>query len=228
MTFDEKLARALGEAFDERMERRRNVPQKHRFSLAYQLWEYKTLRGLQKNRINKRWVLRRARYIVSAAIVAVSLLMGVSAYAAGLAIVRANTDSFKNFFESILSNVGINVCYGLDENSGWTLWDADISETEVSMTYNKREASLSYLRWLSFRQEIIGGNTEYADIEGKSAEPVTVFETKDGLFVRHDEEECSLYWIYDGYLFELRGNITKEEALNLAILTKKVRITFID
>ncbi len=93
MTFDEKLTRALGKTFDERMERRMSVPKGHRFSLAYRIWEYRTLKNFRRNYFDKRWTLRRARHIVTTAVIAVSsLLLGITVYAA-IAIGRYSLDT---------------------------------------------------------------------------------------------------------------------------------------
>lgn len=58
-------------------------------------------------------------------------------------------------------------------------------------------------------------NTEKAVVE-----PMSLYEENDGFFVDFGGGECALYWIYDGYLFDLGGNITKNEAINLAYSIK--------
>lgn len=126
MTFDEKLAQALGETFDERMERRMNVPKKHRFSLAYKLWEYKTIKNLKKNRYDRRWTLRRARYVVLAAIIVSTLLLGVTAYAVSVAIGRYTFDTKPDYSKLLIENhpsdkTSIEEHYGLPEEDGWRL-----------------------------------------------------------------------------------------------------------
>lgn len=72
MTFDDMLRQAFEETARERAEHPRKVYKKHRFSLAFKLWEFKTLRNLKNNRFNGRWTLRKARRAVIAMIAAVS------------------------------------------------------------------------------------------------------------------------------------------------------------
>ena len=225
MTFDEKLAKALEESFDERMERRMRVEKKHRFSLAYRLWEYRTLKDLRKKQSNGHWTLRKARFIVMAAIIALSLLAGTSAYAVGVAVVRANTDYSRLFFESLSSDrTVIEEYYGLNTKD-WDLMKHNISDTEIVLSYENYKNREKTIR---LSQKLITEDTVNAYAENRNAEPIDIFESKDGLYISRDNGDCSLLWFNDGYLFELRGNIAKNEAADLAVSTKNIIMIFLD
>ena len=222
MTFDEKLAQALGESFDERMEQRFAVTQEHRFSLAYKLWEHKTLKNLRKNRYDKRWTLRRARYIVFAGIMILSLLLGATVYAVATSRFSFVTSpgnskllfvewqsSDKRFFEEY---------YGLPEDNNWELVTSFVNMDGRAKTFSacyecdEKRAVLA--------QNIISGKlNNYVKLDNATTSSVTVFEQNDGFFVERGGN-YTLYWINDGYLFELSGNIDKDEMLDLALSTK--------
>lgn len=223
MTFDEKLAQALGSTAKARAEQMLIVTKKHRFSLAYRLWEYKTLRNLRKDRYDKRWTLRRARYVILAAIIASSLLLGVTAYAVGITIGRYSFDTkpdySKLFIESISSDkTSIEKYYGLPEEDGWRIVEYFVNDTETLINYKRNEKTIY------FGQRVITGYIGNVNTEKEDVEPMSLYEKNDGFFIDFGEGECSLYWIYDGYLFDLGGNITKDEALNLAYSTKIVEL----
>lgn len=222
MTFDEKLAQALGESFDERMEQRFAVTQKHRFSLAYKLWEHKTLKNLRKNRYDKRWTLRRARYIVLAGIMILSLLLGAAVYAAAISrfsFVTSPGNSKLLFVEWQASDKRyFEEYYGLPENNGWELAASFVSGSQMSKTFSAYYECDE--KRVVLAQDIISGKlSNYVKLDNAAASPVTVFEQNDGFFVERGEN-YTLYWINDGYLFELSGNIAKDEMLDLALSTK--------
>ena len=222
MTFDEKLAQALGETFDERMEQRFAVTKKHRFSLAYKLWEHKTLKNLRKNRYEKRWTLRRTRYIVMAAIVVLALLLGATSCAVA-AIGRysfvTRADHMKLLWLDVLPSDKkyIKECYILPEDTDWQPGQlpksSELSENLASfrVLYKCNE------RKVIFEQTIIAGGT-LNTVRAKNAvfKGTSVYEKNDGLFMDCGDGKCHLYWTYDGYFFKLDGNITKNEAINLA------------
>lgn len=62
----------------------------------------------------------------------------------------------------------------------------------------------------------------YIDTENTVVEPMALYEENDGFFIKHQNGSCSLYWLYNGYLFDLGGNITKKEAIDLALSTKTI------
>lgn len=75
---------------------------------------------------------------------------------------------------------------------------------------------------VAFTQEIIGSNMGNIDTEFSDPVSVSVFEENDGIFIEHQTGDISLWWIYDGYLLSIGGNLTKNEAINLALSTKIV------
>lgn len=222
MTFDEKLRQALGETFNERMKSRMVVSKKHRFSLAYRLWEYKTLKTLRRNRYDKRWTLRKARQIVTTVIIAVSsLLLGITVYAV-MAIGRYSFDTkpdySKLFIERLSSDkTRFEEYYGLLEEDGWEIINRYVDDMELLVDYMNENTKIT------FGQRIINEETTgNINTENTYPEAVSLYEENDGFFLAFREDWCALYWIYDGYLFDLNGNITKDEAINLAHSTKIV------
>lgn len=191
MTFDEKLAQALGETFDERMARRMTVSKKHRFSLAYKLWEYKTLKNIRKNRYDKRWTLRRARCVVAVMIIVSSLLIGVTAYAVSAAIGRYSFDTkpdySKLFIEEISSDkTYIAEYYGLPEDNGWEITDFYADETETIINYKCNE------KRVTFSQNVIRGNMGNINTENAEVEPISIYEENNGFLIDYGENSVSL------------------------------------
>lgn len=221
MTFDEKLAKALEESFDERMVRRMTVEKEHRFSLSYKLWEYRALRTFGKKAYNKRWTLRRARYVVMTMIIICSLLLGTTAYAVGTAIARYYVDTkpfhSKLFIENLSSDkVCLEEYYELPMDDGWDIVERCADDIGMFIKYKRGENDVV------FSQNVIWGNTLNFDTQNTVIESMSVYEENDGFFIAFkNKKECGLYWIYNGYLFTLFGDIDKNEAVNLARSIKK-------
>ncbi len=66
---------------------------------------------------------------------------------------------------------------------------------------------------------MVNVNTENAEVE-----PMSVYEENDVFFIKFQHGGFGLWWIYDGYLFSLTGNLDKNKAINLAKSTKVVEI----
>ncbi len=221
MTFEEKLAQAFKETFDERTERLMKIEKKHRFSLAFKLWERKTLRDFRRGRRDKNWTLRKARYAAAAIIAALSLLIGGTAFAAIALIGRYGfvnkVDYTKVLIEAHPSDkTSIEEYYGLPEENGWELIDYDIVTSWSTMIYQRGEIKIVFDQMIINEGNMGHINTEKADIE-----MLSLYSENDG-FVMEFEDETLIYWIYDGYLLEISGNINKNEAINLAKSTKIV------
>lgn len=221
MNIDEIIAEALEEEFEERVEQCCADTKKHRFSLAYRLWEYKTLRDFRKDRYNNRWTLRKARHVVAAAIIAASLLIGTTVYAAvviGRYSFETKPDHSKLFIENLSSDkTSFEEYYGLPEENGWKLVNYDILNGSTMLNYECGEKKVSFGQNIIHEGNMGNINTEIAD-----PEPVSLYEENDGFILVFYEDWCALYWLYDGYLFDLSGNITKNEAINLALSTKTI------
>lgn len=222
MTFEEKLAQAFKETFDERSEQLMKSEKKHRFSLAYRLWERKTLRDFRRNRLDKGWTLRKARYAVTSAIIAASLLIGGTVYAAIAAVGRYDFEDkgeySKLFIEKSHSDkTHLEEYYGLPEEDGWEIVDPIIDDWELLTNYKNGEIKVTFGQRIITEGTITNINTEKA-----KPEPVSLYDENDGFILAFSEDECAIYWIYDGYLFDLHGNFTKEEIIKLAYSTKIV------
>ena len=147
MTVEEKLVQALKETFDEQTERIMKIVKPHRFSLAYRLWEHKTLRDLRRNRIDKRWTLKKARYVIAALTVAASLLIGGTAYAAiaGRFGFKDKVDYSKVLMETHPSDkTVIEEYYGLPEEDGWELTNCEIDVFGTMLGYQCGDTKISF------------------------------------------------------------------------------------
>ena len=222
MTFDEMLKQALDETADERAAQMLNVEKKHRFSLAYRLWERKVLRDLRRNNGDKPLTLRKAKYALAAIITASSLLLGVTAYAAIAAFGRFSFDDYndsksdysKLFIENHPSDkTSLERYYGLDEDIGWFMGYSEVGVYTTLLYYRNGD------RIISFSQRIIV-ESSYVYTENSPIESVSLYEENDGFFIKYQDGSAALYWIYDGYLFRIYGKLTKAEIENLALSTK--------
>lgn len=222
MTFDEKAAQALKNTAEARKKQMLTIPKKHRFSLSYKLWEYKMLRDIRRNRINSHWRIKRLRIAIASCAAALSLLIGGSVYAAvnmGRYSLDTKPDYSKLFIENAPADkTSIEEYYGLDEESGWELVEYNVGAFSTMLIYecDGRQAVLG--------QRLILGNIGNIDTENATVEQISVYEDNDGLFIEHQDGSVSLYWIYDGYLFDIGGDITKNEALNLVHSTKIINL----
>ena len=225
MTFDEIMKQALSETIDDRLEQMRTVTPKPKFSLSYRLWERKTLRDLRRNRHNEHWTLKRARYIVAAMTVLLSLLIGGTAYAAVVLIGRFGFEDRVDYSKMLIEThpsdkTTFEEYYGLPEEDGWELVDYNLSLPFTTVNYRRGEKEIS------FSQNIIDDgnmgqiNTEYADVE-----IISLYTENDGFVLEIRGDWSGIFWIYDGYLLEITGNINKKEAIDLAYSTKIVDLS---
>lgn len=222
MTFEEKLAQAFKETIDERTERLVSVKKKHKFSLAYRMWERKTIRDIGKDRLNKHWTLCKARHTEAAIAVVLSLLLGGTVYAAIATIGRYCFDDKVDYSKLLIEahpsdKTGLEEYYGLPEEDGWELINYEISSSWLSLTYQCRDVKIRFEQIVMHEENVENINTEKADIE-----MLSLYSENDGFVMKFGENETLLYWIYDGYLLEIFGNIDKSEAINLAYSTKIV------
>lgn len=220
MSFEEILRQALDETAEERSKQMLEVPKKHRFSLAYKLWERKTLRNLRRNRVDKCWTLRRARYITATIIAVLSLLVGVTAYAAisGRLGFKDKVDYSKVLIEAHPSDkTVIEEYYGLPEEDGWVLINRDISNFSTMLEYKRGEIKVTFDQMV-IQDDVMGNiSTDRAKIE-----MLSLYEENDGFLMDFGNGNTLICWIYDGYLLKLFGNIDKSKAINLAHSTKIV------
>ncbi len=222
MTFEEKLTQALKETFEERVEQSLTSTSKPRFSLSYRLWKRKMLRDIRRNRRDNRWTLHKARRVVTALTVAAAIVLSLTGCAVvSLAIGRFSfddkTDYSKMFIENLSSDkTQIEEYYGLPEEDGWEITYYGDLEDQILISYKRGEEIVS------FEQAIIkDGNIGNVNTENAVVEPMSLYEENDGFFIAMNGGDCcALYWIYDGYLFSLMGNLDKSKLVNLAYSTK--------
>ncbi len=222
MTFNEKLAIALRETAKERSEQALAAANRHQFSLSYKLWKYKTLKDIRRNRLDKRWTLHKARRIVTALTVAAAIVLSLTGCAVvDLAIGRFSfddkTDYSKLFIENLSSDkTRIEEYYGLPEEDGWVIDDFYADNLGIMISYTRGNEIIT------FNQDIIRGNMGNVNTENAVVEPMSLYEENDGFFITFKHGNCGLWWIYDGYLFSISGNLNKDELRNLAHATKIV------
>lgn len=220
MTFEEKLAQAFEESVKERSERLMKIEKKHRFSLSYKLWERQVLRDLRKGRRDKHRTLKRARHAVFAIAAAVMTLIGGTAYAAfrfGRYGFEDNKDYSKIFIANHPSDkTTLEEYYGLPEEDGWKLTEYDITPFSSTLIYKRGDTRITLVQSL-----IHTGNMGHISTDRAKVEPMSLYEEDDG-FILNFGDEASIFWICDGYLLQIEGNIDKNEAIVLAHSTKIV------
>lgn len=223
MTFDEKLAQALSNTAEARAEQMLSVPKEHKFSLAYRLWESRTLKNLSRNRYDKRWTLRRAKRIIATAMIAAASLL-LTAFAAVTFSGRFGFDRRLEYSRLLIENLSsdktsIEEYYGLPEEDGWQVVSYHTDDEQVLISYECGEIKITFCQEIIHEGSMGNINTEKTD-----PEPVSLYEKNDGFILDFRENGCIIFWIYDGYLLSLDGNITKDEAINLAYSTKIVNL----
>lgn len=223
MNIDEMIARALEEEFEERVEQCCADTKKHRFSLAYRLWERKMLRDLRRGRADTRWTLKRARLVVASGLAAISLLIGGTAFAA-VSMGRYTLIDKHEYSKMLIENhpsdkTTLEEYYGLPEEDGWELTDHHIDTHFTILNYKRGDEKVDFFQRVIHEGNMGNINTETADVE-----IISLYSENDGFLLKAGENGTAIYWIYDGYLLNLSGNITKEEAINLAYSTKIVDI----
>lgn len=224
MTFNEKLKQALAENHNERINRSTVIEKKHRFSLSYRIWERKMLRDLRRNRLDNRWTLHKARHVVIIIAISAAIALSLTACATvNLVIGRFSFDDKRDHSKLYINNflsdkTKIEEYYGLPEEDGWII--VDYSElTDYMMTkYTHSDKSVI------FTQEIIREDMGNVNTENAVVEPMSLYEENDGFFIEFQYGVCGLWWIYDGYLFSVSGNLDKSELLDLAYSTKIKKI----
>lgn len=222
MTFNDLLRQALAETAEERAAQMMKVEKKHRFSLAYKLWERKTLRDLRRGRFNKHRNLRKARYIVAALTAALSLLIGATAYASVVLFGRYGFVDKVDYSKMLIENhpsdkTVIEEYYGLPEEDGWEITEYNIEPMWSTLFYQRGDIKITFDQMI-INDGIMGQvNTEKADIE-----MLSLYSENDGFVMEFGESDLLLNWIYDGYLFVISGNINKIQAIELVYSTKVV------
>lgn len=224
MMVEEKLAQAFKETFDERTERVMKIEKKHRFSLAYRLWERKMLSDIRKKRVSERWTLKRAKAFVAAGITAIFAVVG------GTAIAVVNTGRFgfvdkRDYSKMLIENhpsdkTTLEEYYGLPEEDGWELTDYDIVCFSSTLNYKRGDTIVSFDQML-----IQEGNMGNISTDRAKIEPLSLYEESDGFVLEFRDDNSLIYWIYDGYLLSISGNINKNEVIKLAYSTKIVDLT---
>lgn len=222
MTFNEKLKQALAENHDEHMNRLAITEKKHKFSLAYRIWERRMLKNLRSGRPAPVWSLRKVRRIVTISffIAAVTFILTASAVVV-MTIGRFSFNDKREYSELFMSNLSSDKTrfeeyYGLPEEDGWEITDFGEVTGHVLISYKRGEEIVA------FEQDLIHKNMGIVNTENAIIEPMSIYSENDGFFIEFQSGSCGLWWIYDGYLLSALGNLDKDGLLNLAHSTKIV------
>ena len=222
MTFDEIMKQALNETIDERLNQMLAITPKPKFSLSYRIWEYKTLKDFRKNQCDNGWTLRKARRVVTTVMLATTIVLALTACTVvGITTGRFSFDNKHDYSELFTASLSsdktcIEEYYGLPKEDGWEILELNKTIVSTLINYKKGEKKVY------FGQRLIHGYIGNVNTENAKIEPLSLYEENDGFFIEYQSGECGIYWIFDGYLFDLGGNITKNEAINLALSTKIV------
>lgn len=225
MNIDEMIAKALEEEFEEHVEQYTADMKKHRFSLAYKLWEHKTLKELRKGKTDDRWTLKKARYAVTVfAVALVLLVVGGTAYATmtikGRYRFEDNTDYSKMLIKKHPSDkTTFEEYYGLPEEDGWEPVEYDISFPATLVNYKRDGTNVNFQQTIIFEGNIGNINTEKADVE-----MLSLYTEDDGFVMEYSDDWTAIYWMFDGYLLQIVGNINKSEAIELVYSTKIIKL----
>lgn len=177
------------------------------------------LRDLRRDRVDKRWTIRKARYAVTAMFAAVALLIGGTAYGAvksrGFRFEegRKTTDLFLESYST--DKTAFEELYWLPEEDGWTLTNCGLFGVDNSSLrlHLKRGGKL-----VIFYQNLITDHrmghilNEYPDIK-----MVSIYSENDGFVTDFRGDGTTLGWLYNGYFFEmLSKDMSKDELIELA------------
>ena len=220
MTFKEKLKQALAENHDERMNRFAITEKKHKFSLAYRIWERRMLKNLRSGRPAPVWSLRKVRRVVTVAFFAVAVTFILTAGAVvGITIGRFSFNDKREYSELFMADLSSDKTrfeeyYGLPEEDGWEITDFGEVTGHVLISYKRGEEKVA------FEQALIHENMGIVDTENAIIEPMSLYSENDGFFIEFQSGSCGLWWIYNGYLLNLISNLDKNELADLAYSTK--------
>jgi len=102
--------------------------------------------------------------------------------------------------------------YVLSDNMEFTLTERFIDDVDIISIYEKGESKVTLSQ--SVIDDIHNINTEYS-----SPEPILI-QGFEGYYVQMSRSENLVVWTMDGYLFDIGGNISKNELIKLAQSTK--------
>ncbi len=219
MTFDEKIAGEIRNTLDERYGTYCVSDKIHHFSLAYKIKKHYTIRSIKnKNAYRKGFSVRKVKYLVIAVLLAIFLLVGFSLW---LTISRFSFNFHQDHSDVYITpnegdKIRIEEIYILSDNMEFTLTERFIDNVDIISIYEKGESKVTLSQ--SVIDDIHKINTEYS-----SPEPI-VIQGFEGYYVQMSRSENLVVWTMDGYLFDIGGNISKNELIKLAQSTKIKKI----
>lgn len=206
---------AFSDTLSERYEVFCENPVNHRFSLAYKMKKRAFIKRCGRGQAQPVHYMpvMRIKFVVLAIVLAVAMLMGFSLF--------HNVDGFSFQKYPEYSKVyihgadrlrpSVEVAYLIPEEYGYTVSHKVISDEHISMKYTNSEKEFT------FAQSVNAGTIQ-VNTEGYFVEEIQI-NGNDGFYIQMDDE-AYLMWVEDGYVFEIVGEIDKDEAIKLAETTK--------
>lgn len=219
MTFDEKIAGEIRNTLDERYGAYCVSDKIHHFSLAYKIKKHHTIHSIKNENVHRKgFSVRKVKYLVIAVLLAIFLLVGFSLW---LSISRFSFNIHQDHSDVYITpnegdKIRIEGIYVLSDNMEFTLTERFIDDVDIISIYEKGESKVTLSQ--SVIDDIHKINTEYS-----SPEPI-VIQGFEGYYVQMSRSENLVVWTMDGYLFDIGGNISKNELIKLAQSTKIKKI----
>ena len=162
----------------------------------------------------KGFSVRKVKYLVIAVLLAIFLLVGFSLW---LTISRFSFNFHQDYSDVYITpnegdKIRIEEMYVLSDNMEFTLTERFIDDVDIISIYEKGESKVTLSQ--SVIDDIHNINTEYS-----SPEPILI-QGFEGYYVQMSRSENLVVWTMDGYLFDIGGNISKNELIKLAQSTK--------
>lgn len=87
------------------------------------------------------------------------------------------------------------------------------------MNYKRDGTNVNFQQTIIFEGNIGNINTEKADVE-----MLSLYTEDDGFVMEYSDDWTAIYWMFDGYLLQIVGNINKSEAIELVYSTKIIKL----
>lgn len=218
MKFEDMAAEEMMNTLDERLSHYSANLSKHHFSLAYRIRRYQTIKAAsQGSKVSHRFTVKRVRYVLLSIILAAFLLTGFTVL---FTIGRFTFFDYSDHSAIFLSRspddkAKIDNIYGLPEEDGWKLTDSFSDETWSTRDYIRGKTKIAFMQSINNFGTMGNISTDRAKIE-----MLSLYSKNDGFMLDFGNDDSLIYWIYDGYLFSISGNVDKNEAIKLAHSTK--------
>ncbi len=204
MTFDELIAQGILDTLDEKCAQYHTNERKHHFSFAYKVNRRRTIRAYKKR---KPFTVRKLKYALLMVILLLFALVGFGIWRQhGKFSFNVFSDHSDVRIKSDNSKAKIEEVYVLPDE--YELLSMESGEYDVWSTYliNGEEIVIS-----QDKQSV----EHNANTENRTTEYFTINDF-DAFYIQISDNYAELTWLFDGYSFNISGNIDKNCAVNLA------------